>query len=197
MPLINVRKRKHELRARFKRYRAECPPELKKSLDAQLFERFTALEEYNSADVLFAYISQPIECDTSAIIADAFSSGRRVAVPRCGEKSGDMDFYYITSLGDLDPGKFGIMEPVPEKCEKAEDLSAGLCVVPGLCFDLQGYRIGFGKGYYDRFLQRFGGVTVGVCYYKCIQNDLPTGVYDKTVDILLTEKFINRNVTKE
>ncbi|MBQ2442341.1 MAG: 5-formyltetrahydrofolate cyclo-ligase, partial [Ruminococcus sp.] len=65
MPLINVRKRKHELRARFKRFRAECPPELKKSLDKRLFERFASLEEYRAADVLFAYISQPIECDTS------------------------------------------------------------------------------------------------------------------------------------
>lgn len=197
MPLINIRNRKRELRAKYKRARASIPEGLKAELDKKLTERFLALEEYRACSTLFIYVSSPIECDTSRIIADAFSSGRRVAVPRCGEKSGDMDFYYITSLGDLEPGKFGIMEPVPEKCEKAEDLSAGLCVVPGLCFDLQGYRIGFGKGYYDRFLQRFGGVTVGVCYYKCIQNDLPTGVYDKTVDILLTEKFINRNVTKE
>ena len=79
MPLINVRKRKHELRARFKRFRAECPPELKKSLDKRLFERFASLEEYRAADVLFAYISQPIECDTSAIIADALEKGKRVA----------------------------------------------------------------------------------------------------------------------
>ena len=79
MPLINVRKRKHELRARFKRFRAECPPELKKSLDKRLFQRFISLEEYIDADSLFAYISQPIECDTSAIIADALSRGKRVA----------------------------------------------------------------------------------------------------------------------
>ncbi len=197
MPLINVRKRKHELRARFKRFRAECPPELKKSLDKRLFERFASLEEYRAADVLFAYISQPIECDTSAIIADALEKGKRVAVPKCHKTSNEMDFYFIKSYDDLSPGKYGILEPVPERCEKAVDFSCGLCLVPGLSFDLQGYRIGFGKGYYDRFLQKFGGVTVGICYYKCIQKDLPKGVFDKPVDILLTEKFINRNPVKE
>ena len=130
MPLINVRKRKHELRARFKRFRAECPPELKKSLDKRLFERFISLEEYFDADSLFAYISQPIECDTSAIIADALSRGKRVAVPKCHASSNEMDFYFIKSYDDLSTGKYGILEPVPEKCEKAVDFSRGLCLVP-------------------------------------------------------------------
>ena len=175
MPLINVRKRKHELRARFKRFRAECPPELKKSLDKRLFERFASLEEYLAADVLFAYISQPIECDTSAIIADALEKGKRVAVPKCHKTS-----------------KYGILEPVPERCEKAVDFSCGLCLVPGLSFDLQGYRLGFGKGYYDRFLSDFGGTTVGICYSKCTMGELPRGTFDRAVDIVLTEKFSNR-----
>ena len=193
MPLINVRKRKHELRARFKRFRAECPPELKKSLDKRLFERFASLEEYRAADVLFAYISQPIECDTSAIIADALEKGKRVAVPKCHKTSNEMDFYFIKSYDDLSPGKYGILEPVPERCEKAVDFSCGLCLVPGLSFDLQGYRLGFGKGYYDRFLDEFGGVTVGICYAKYTLKQLPRGAHDRRTDIIVTEKFINRN----
>ena len=192
MPLINVRKRKHELRARFKRFRAECPPELKKSLDKRLFERFASLEEYRAADVLFAYISQPIECDTSAIIADALEKGKRVAVPKCHKTSNEMDFYFIKSYDDLSPGKYGLLEPVPERCEKAVDFSCGLCLVPGLSFDLQGYRLGFGKGYYDRFLSDFGGTTVGICYSKCTMGELPRGTFDRAVDIVLTEKFSNR-----
>ena len=193
MPLINVRRRKRELRAKYKRTRASMPAELKKRLDRRLTESFLSLEEYKSCATLFIFVSSAIECDTSAMIADALSSGKRLAVPRCGEISGEMDFYYITSTDELEKGKFGILEPVPERCERVEDISEGLCVVPGLCFDLEGYRVGFGKGYYDRFLQRFGGTTVGVCYYKCIQNNLPKGVYDKPVDILVTERFINRN----
>ena len=197
MPIINIRNRKRELRAKYKRTRSSMPPALKAELDKKLTDSFLGLDEYKNSDTLFAFVSSEIECDTSKIIEDALGSGKRVAVPKCGEKSGEMDFYYITSRSDLERGKFGILEPVPEKCPIAEDFSSGLCIVPGLCFDLQGYRIGFGKGYYDRFLQKFGGVTVGICYYKCMQNDLPTGVFDKPVDILLTERFINRNPVKE
>ena len=103
-----------------------------------------------------------------------------------------MDFYFIKSYDDLSPGKYGILEPVPERCEKAVDFLRGLCLVPGLSFDLQGYRLGFGKGYYDRFLSDFGGTTVGICYSKCTMGELPRGTFDRAVDIVLTEKFSNR-----
>ena len=66
-------------------------------------------------------------------------------------------------------------------------------MVPGLCFDLEGYRVGFGKGYYDRFLDEFGGVTVGICYAKYTLKQLPRGAHDRRTDIIVTEKFINRN----
>ena len=197
MPLINVRQRKRELRAKYKRTRASMPEELKAELDKKLTNSFLSLGEYRDCGTLFAFVSGKIECDTSGIIGDALKNGKRVAVPRCLDQSGEMDFYYINSYSDLESGKFGILEPNPEKCEKVTDLSSGLCLVPGLCFDLQGYRIGFGKGYYDRFLQKFGGTTAGICYYKCIQNSLPTGVFDKTVDILVTERFVNRKAIKE
>ena len=197
MPIINIRQRKRELRSKYKRTRSSMPPELKAELDKKLTDSFLGLDEYKENDTLFAFVSSEIECDTSKIIEDALNSGKRVAVPKCGEKSGEMDFYYITSRSDLERGKFGILEPIPGKCQTADDYSSGLCIVPGLCFDLQGYRIGFGKGYYDRFLQKFGGPTVGICYYKCIQNSLPTGAYDKTVDILVTERFVNRKAIKE
>ncbi len=197
MPLINVRQRKRELRAKYKRTRASLPPRLKAELDKKLTISFLNLSEYKDCGTLFAFVSGKIECDTSGIIEDALKNGKRVALPKCLDQSGEMDFYYINSYSDLEPGKFGILEPNPEKCEKVTDLSSGLCLVPGLCFDLQGYRIGFGKGYYDRFLQKFGGTTVGICYYKCIQKSLPKGAFDKTADILVTERFVNRNAIKE
>ena len=191
MPLINVRERKRELRARFRRYRADCPPELKCQLDEKLTQRFLALDEYKSCDTLFAYISRGIECDTSKIIAQAFADGKRVAVPKCREKSNEMDFYYIKSYDDLKSGKYGILEPDPELCEPVTVFSQGLCLVPGLCYDLQGYRLGFGGGYYDRFLNIFEGITAGICYSKCTMNELPRGAFDKATDILVTEKFVN------
>lgn len=191
MPLINIRERKKELRARYRRYRGECHPELKRELDKRLTERFLDLDEYKSCNTLFAYISRGIECDTSGIITRAFADGKLVAVPKCREKSNEMDFYYIKSYDDLRSGRYGIMEPDPKLCRLVTDFSQGLCLVPGLCYDLQGYRLGFGGGYYDRFLTGFKGITAGICYSKCIVSELPRGPFDKAADILVTEKFVN------
>ena len=193
MLLINVKEEKRRLRARYKKLRAQCPKDVKLRLDSALTAKVLGTEEYKSCETLFIFVSSEIECDTSQIIGDAFSKGKRVAVPRCADKSGKMDFYYIRSFGDLSEGMFSILEPDPEKCERVADLSKGLCVVPGLCFDLEGYRVGFGKGYYDRFLDEFGGVTVGICYAKYTLKQLPRGAHDRRTDIIVTEKFINRN----
>ena len=192
MPLMNVRERKRALRAQFRKYRTECSPELKREMDRKLYESFVSIKEFSDCDTIFAYISGNIECDTEQIIKKALSEGKRVAVPKCAAHTNEMDFFFIKSYDDLSPGKYDIPEPVPEKCEQVRDFSSGLCLVPGLSFDYQGYRLGFGKGYYDRFLSRFGGITAGICYAKCTVSELPRGVYDKAVDILITERFINR-----
>ena len=191
MPLKNVKHQKSELRAVYKRLRAECPQKVKVALDRSLAENLWELEEYKSCKTLLVFVSTPIEVDTSAIINKAFADGKRVAVPKCRDKHGQMDFYYIESKDSLKSGAYSIMEPDEEICDKVTDLSEGLCIVPGLCFDLQGFRLGFGKGYYDRFLDVFGGVTVGLCYSRYIEKELPKGIFDKSVDVLVTEKFTN------
>lgn len=191
--MINVKEEKRRLRARYKKLRTECPADVKERLDKALTEQVLNMPEYKSCEKLFIFVSSEIECDTSQIIADAFKCGKLVAVPRCADKWGKMDFYFISSLDDLEKGSYSLMEPKTEKCEKVKDFSAGLCIVPGLCFDLEGYRIGFGKGYYDRFLDDFGGVTAGICYSKYTLKQLPRGAHDRHTDILVTEKFINRN----
>lgn len=191
MPLINVREQKFALRAKHKKLRKTCPQEVRCTLDNALTTAFLESDEYKKCRILFAFVSSPIEVSTVQIIDRALSDGKRLAVPKCTDKSGIMDFYYINSTDCLQEGCFSIMEPNPQKCEKVTDFTDGLCIVPGLCFDLQGYRLGFGKGYYDRFLQNFGGITVGLCYSRCVEKQLPTGNFDRPVDILITEKYIN------
>lgn len=192
MPLNkNIRQHKNEIRAVYRRIRANCPKDVKRELDIKITKKFLSLEEYRKSKTLFAFVSTPIEVDTSLIIETALKDGKRLAVPKCRDKSGLMDFYYITSVSCLKKGAFSIMEPDEALCEKVSDYSDGLCIVPGLCFDFQGYRLGFGKGYYDRFLERFGGTSVGICYSRCIEKELPKGIFDKNTDILVTDKFIN------
>lgn len=191
MPVINVKALKADLRAKYRKIRECCPADVKKSLDQSLTRIFLNLHEYKQCEKLFVFVSSPIEVDTTDIICQALSDGKQVAVPKCTDKNGKMEFYFIKSLNQLEKGTFGIMEPKENICEQVSDLGNGLCIVPGICFDMFGYRIGFGKGYYDRFLERFGGTTAGLCYSKCTEHELPRGNHDKRVDILITEKFIN------
>ncbi|HCB94957.1 5-formyltetrahydrofolate cyclo-ligase [Ruminococcus sp. YE282] len=193
MPLKNIKERKRELRAYYKKLRAECPQDIKQDLDKELTQKFLLLDEYKNCDTLFAFVSMPIECDTSKIIDNALLDNKRVALPKCKNKSGIMDFYFINSKDDLKKGMYSIFEPDSDKCKLVTDFSHGLCLVPGLCFDFQGYRLGFGKGYYDKFLNDFGGTSVGICYSRYVEKSLPHGIFDKYTDILVTEKFVNHN----
>ncbi|WP_444645056.1 5-formyltetrahydrofolate cyclo-ligase [Caproiciproducens sp. R1] len=192
MYVRNIREIKMNLRARYRQFREKLGEDRKISLDSTIQSRLLALREYAAADTVFTYVSKPIEVDTIALIKAALANHKLVAAPRCVPDTYDMEFFYITSLDDLEKGSFGVLEPIVSKCRRVTDFSRGFCIVPGLSFDAQGYRLGYGKGYYDRFLAEFGGATVGICYSGCVQWNLPHGYYDKPVDILITEKYIRR-----
>jgi len=195
MYVKNIKAIKINLRARYRQFRERLTAEQKIELDATIQSRLLALAEYANADTIFTYVSKPIEVDTIALIEAALANHKQVAVPRCVPNTCDMEFYGITSLGDLEKGKFGVLEPIPSKSHLILDYSKGLCIVPGLSFDAQGYRLGYGMGYYDRFLAEFKGDTVGICYSGCVQWNLPHGYYDKPVHLLVTEKYIRRMAT--
>ena len=187
----DIREIKTDLRIGFKSKRNEMPEHIKLNMDSEIQSRFLTLRQYAKCDTVFTYVSKDLEVDTYAIIRAAWANGKKVAVPKCIEDS-KMDFYYIESMDDLEDGSFGVKEPVESKCKKVADLSRGLCIVPGLSFDAEGYRLGYGKGYYDRFLSKFGGETVGLCYSNCIKWKLPHGKYDRAVDVIVTDRYIRR-----
>ena len=170
----DIREVKSDLRSGFKHKRSDMPENVKLNMDC-----------------VFTYVSKELEVDTFAIIRAAWANGKKVAVPKCVSNN-QLDFYYIESMDDLEEGTFGVKEPIAERCQKVTDLSKGLCIVPGLSFDAEGYRLGYGKGYYDRFLSKFGGDTVGLCYSNCIKWKLPHGKYDRAVDVIVTDRYIRR-----
>ena len=190
----DIREIKTDLRSGFKSKRNEMPEHIKLNMDSEIQSRFLTLRQYAKCDTVFTYVSKDLEVDTYAIIRAAWANGKKVAVPKCIEDS-KMDFYYIESMDDLEDGSFGVKEPVESKCKKVADLSRGLCIVPGLSFDAEGYRLGYGKGYYDRFLSKFGGETVGLCYSNCIKWKLPHGKYDRAVDVIVTDRYIRRTTS--
>ncbi len=192
MPIEDIRALKRRLREEYRAKRTALTPEEKENRDAAVASTVRSLWQYRDNTLLLVYVSTPIEVDTRRIIEQALADGKRVAVPYCIPDTRDMEFYYISSLEDLAPGSFGVLEPKPSPETLVTDLSAGLCLIPAFCYDFSGYRLGYGKGYYDRFLARFGGNMIGICYSDCIRHRLPHGRFDRAVELIVTEKFIRR-----
>ena len=189
---IDIRELKKSLRAECKEFRRLLPFAEKLKKDEEIFKRVTTLPEYQEARLVLTYVSTPIEVSTFRLIAAALAAGKRVAAPRCAEGRIAMDFYEIRSMDDLEKAAFSVLEPKLDRCEKIRDFSGSVCIIPGLAFDPEGYRLGYGKGYYDRFLNGYRGYNIGICYNGCMKNRLPHGRYDVSVDVLVTEKFVKR-----
>ncbi len=186
---IDIRGYKQDLRARSKERRRNMKSEEKQLLDKAVADNVRRLKEYRPANTILIYMSTPIEVDTIGIIKNAWADGKRVAVPRCIPDTRDMEFHYIDNLESLSVGSFSVLEP-DESLPIVTDFSGCLMIVPGMHFDMKGYRIGYGKGYYDRYMVRFTGISAGICYSGELKPFLYHGRYDRHVDIVVTDKRI-------
>lgn len=179
---------KNELRQKYKSLRRNI--ENKEDKGKSICEKFISSELFKNAQEILCYYPLGYEVNTVEIIETALSSNKKVALPLCVDKNGKMEFYYINSIADLKKGSFSIMEPDTEKCVKCTEFSNAVCLVPALSFDLKGYRLGYGKGYYDRFLEKFTYISAGLCYNELIAEELPHDSYDKKVDYIFTDNQI-------
>lgn len=186
---------KEQKRLFYKEKREKLNTTEKQKLDDMVIKNFLSLNEYLYSDTILLYISKNKEINTSGIMKKAFLDAKKVAAPRCINKNGNMEFYYINCFSNLAKGIFGIQEP-KHNCVKLNKFDSCLCAVPGYSFDINGYRLGYGKGFYDRFLEDFNGISVGLCYEENIEKALPFCKFDKRVDIIVTEKSI-RFINKE
>ncbi len=189
MEKVDIRQVKRDLRAKYRAIREELSPEEKQRYDEAIFRRLTESAFYRQARTILCFVSTEIEVETRPILERAFADGKTVAVPKCLDRSGLMDFYVIRSMDELKPAMFSLYEPDPLLSPKLTDYRNSLCILPAFAFDTQGFRIGFGKGYYDRFLQRYSGKKAGVCYNSCIADRLPRGRFDVAADYIVTPKY--------
>ncbi|MBR5559232.1 MAG: 5-formyltetrahydrofolate cyclo-ligase [Oscillospiraceae bacterium] len=185
---MDLREEKQALRRLLKEQRAALSAEHTCQWDNAIAQNVINSQWFAKADTLFAYISVGREVDTASIIAAAHQLNKQVAVPRCGEK-GSMSFYIIDGLDDLTDGKYGIPEPA-DHCLPAAATSHSLCLVPALAFDQNGFRIGYGGGYYDRFLAEFPGKSLGLVRSAFLLERIPAERHDLPVDGVVTEQFI-------
>ncbi len=191
MPGIDLREYKKNLREKRKRRRMAMLPEQKSTMDSRIARRVVSLHQYDNAHTVMIYASTPIEVDTFEIIKRAFEDGKRVALPRCIKGTRNMEFHYIQSLDDLECGTFNVLEPKPE-LETVTDFNGAIMIVPALGLDSFGYRLGYGGGYYDRYLARDDFVTVGICYADDYMYRMFHGRYDCPLGLIVTDRFVRR-----
>lgn len=194
--VIDIRPVKKKLRAEAREMRRSMCPEKKKTIDRKIKNKLLNLWAIRGCDKILCYVSTEIEVDTREFIEALLQMGKRVAVPRCEGERSNMNFYYINSLEELVTGSFGVMEPDPANCVMVGDTNNAVCIVPAFMFDKSGYRLGYGKGYYDRYLSRYNGTTIGICYAENLKDELFHGKYDRAVDMVVTEREILSDIKR-
>ncbi len=186
----NIKEVKNRLRSEFLDLRNAMPAQIKAELDEKITAKLLNSVSYRHANTVLCYYSTDNEVDTHRIIEAALKDGKKVALPRCIPENSTMNFHYINRIDDLEITKMGIYEPKAELPVFDRNESLSICIIPAVVFDKGGYRIGYGKGYYDRFLNGYSGAQIGIIYSSCITDKLPRGRYDCAVDVLITEKGI-------
>lgn len=187
---------KKEIRTRALKERGALPPEKRDSFDLEIHRLAAAHPLFQNAREIYCYASFRDEVSTAGLMELAWMAGKKVAVPRV-TGSLQMEFYYIESILELLPGYQGIPEPegdmvkiaVPEKGLSPNRNDDILVILPGAAFDRTGNRIGYGKGFYDRYLRNFPWCRrMGLAYsVQCVEK-IPADPWDVCAEAVITEK---------
>ncbi len=177
---------KKELRSKLREKRSSIPEEQKKQFDSAILSHILRTELFQKASMILLYVPVEGEVALLELARTARSMGKAIAFPRCDTETETMEFYTLLPESRLVSGAYNIPEP-PADAPLAIPDEHTLCIVPGLSFDLYGNRIGYGKGYYDKYLEKFPGVAMGVLYASTMLKRIPTDAHDRPVHCLVTE----------
>ena len=160
-------------------------------LDDRITQKLLAISEYVEATTVLTYVSVSSEVSTRMFIECALRDGKTVAVPRC-LPGHCLEFVAITSLDQLIAAPFGLLEPPKELPALTEEqMNASICIVPALLVDIKGYRLGYGAGFYDRFLSTYPGKKICLAYQQNLSRTmLPHTAFDVVVDEVITESDV-------
>lgn len=150
----------------------------KEEQDDMIFNKVINLEEYKQSDLILTYVSLKDEVDTIKLIKHSLENGKKVAVPKC--EGNDIVFYNISSLEELQEGSFQILEP--KTGQAVTNFNHSICIIPSVAFDKQKNRIGYGRGFYDRFLEKYTGIKIGLVYRECICDKIDVDGNDIKMD---------------
>ena len=182
---------KNELRSKAIKNRGALDEKYRQDAEQKAIWHLISTKEFSRADKILLYYPVKSEADPLPLIEIAFELGKKVAFPKCNKDDLTMRFFEISSRNDLSLGAYNIPEP-KEDLDKLVCDERTLCVVPALLYSRDGHRLGWGKGYYDRFLADFGGASVGFTYDGFVVDELPYGEHDRRLDMIITEKGVYR-----
>ncbi len=175
---------KEEMRKVIRGYRKSLTNEDAAMKSITILNKLFSTEQYQHAECVYCYIDFRNEVKTMPLIKKALKDGKRVAAPRISGET--MEFYYISGYSDLAEGSFGILEPV-DGCKLAEETDA-LMIMPGMAFDRENHRIGYGGGFYDRYLERENThYKIALAYHFQIFEQIPYELHDICPDMIISD----------
>ena len=176
---------KAELRKKILQEMKALSQEQKQAIDQALTERLLQHPFYQEGKVIATYLSFPHEFQTQKLIEQALKDGKKVLIPKTYPK-GRMDFV-VYDPQQLVKTSFGLLEPQGD-LEVVDASQIDLIHVPGLAFTTKGYRIGYGGGYYDRYLEQFTGHTLSTVYHYQVQDFIPEKHDIPVEEVLIDER---------
>jgi 5-formyltetrahydrofolate cyclo-ligase len=193
-----VRQLKRQMRADAMARRAKQPDAERLSRD--IFGRLAALPEYARARTVTIYLDIRDEVRTRWFVPKIWADGKRVVVPYC--EANELRLFRLDDFDELAPAAMGILEPKPELRGRSDKIiepaELDLIVAPGVAFDRRGARLGYGRGYYDRLLQRIRGdaTKAAVCFECQLVDEAPSLPHDVRMDVIVTEKMVYRTIAQ-
>lgn len=152
-------------------------------------------KEFQQAEVVAFFVGVKKEVHTKRMIQHALEEGKIICVPVCDFKKHKLDFARINSLEDLKENSYGgiVLEEPKKECERIPLKEIDLIIVPGLAFDEEGHRLGYGKGFYDKVLgsKEFSGKSIGLCFDFQLKKEIPHEEHDMKIDKIVTEERIS------
>ena len=189
-----IAEEKQRLRIQVRRRARELSTEYMSRADRMILEHLTALDIYRKAETVCCYAGIRREIHTRLVFPDVLNRGKRLCVPLC-VSAGLMEMHRIVSVDSLHPGTMGIPEPSADT-EVISPAEIDLMIVPCLSCDTNGWRLGYGGGYYDRYLPLCQGETILLCREQLLCPEIPHDVHDICVRRVLTEEGLYENGVK-
>ncbi len=188
--LSSARKEKRLIRKEIVSLRDALSTSVRKAKDESIRTRLLALPEFIKARTILFYASFRSEVDTIELLQNSILNNKTVILPRVDMQTSSLTLYEIQSMEVLAPGCYGILEPPVNEDNKAYDAGIDLMIIPGVAFDEQCNRLGYGKGYYDRLLSHKSAPAVGLAYEEQILAHIPADAHDIKMDKIITDKRV-------